>query len=250
MKRVTNSRRTTFHTNYSDYLDSQYYEYSGDTVIYSEQWEIGPPGRTPEDGLKYFFRGWRGVTQPLVTFNYSGDRQELLYYTDVTIVSNASTNEFTDTARLLREYDTAGRIVKETTWFKAERYSTTEWTYHPDGDLHEQYYESMNQPRSKTAYLDHDYGYHGLLMSALDSSYIFEYPFLSVRTAEILSRTSSIGEELTLEGDRHDVRIHNPAGLLVLNELVNDRTLSLSHLPSGLYFISIDGGKPRKHLVP
>jgi hypothetical protein len=119
------------------------------------------------------------------------------------------------------------------------RFVKQTWSYNPDVSLilvqYDNYYNSS-----------------GLL----DSSFSTRSKALPERTVFYYSSTSSV-ERLshsaiadTLSDGPHVIRILNIAGQTVETFITHGQNLGMPPLPSGLYFISIDGGRPRKHLIP
>ena len=135
-------------------------------------------------------------------------------------------------------------------------------SYYPNGDVLEvkEAHASFSDTLTSSRTMVNTYANDGrILVSELFASghpisrHTFEYPGrASVRSDPSDANLASFGRILRIPcftGNQH-VSIVNTLGASVFTGVKNAYSLDVSHLPSGLYFISIDGGRPRKHLVP
>jgi hypothetical protein len=165
----------------------------------------------------------------------------------------------TSTSIVSKTYNASGQVASMETLFYPDLHKVRrEYAYYGNGDL-----LSIRDSTGETDTLFtlkqyiNEYSGNNLLVSSdryenTSPQYhvLFTYPTEGFSEAtDPVNDNSSIGRHVTF-GD-------NISHLVTLTDLLGkqtyrERTSGIFHinLPSGLYFISIDGGKPRKHLIP
>lgn len=159
-----------------------------------------------------------------------------------------------------RSYDSEGRIASDVR-SDLEKITTAQYTYYDNGDLKGVETTSTLKGFSSSVEYENGYNFQGLLDSSIfiiddvpQVRYLFDQSFgsASVQSAEIPSElAANVGRYIQFyTPGQHELLMTNITGVIVMSINSIATTLDLSSLPSGLYFVSIDGGRPRKHLIP
>jgi hypothetical protein len=147
-----------------------------------------------------------------------------------------------------KRYGANGELEEALTDHPEQGPSNGIFSYYPSGDTKDQRTRSRGDTTYRSYFRDNTYASDGRLLSSIwiyDGSPLYRYTL----TYPDMSSVERTGPEFTSEPTR-------PGAHLVVYTILGGKLrefISSStelDLPSGLYFISIDGSKPRKHLIP
>jgi hypothetical protein len=261
--RVINASRWMRDRNGLQRQDSQSFKYSDENSLITAQRVIG------DFIIRYEFYGWQDFESDPYPFNLSLNDQssaDLLVcggnrFLNCSYYLDGPGLTFHFDHRQQKQYDSFDRLVSDTVIDTLNQFSHYSYVYYPNGDLRSQSRASDKRPNPVTLIsYENEYNSDGSLHVSIYSEsdqpkyrYIFSYPTSEVSDfSPTLTSPSFSGDKfyLPVSGDYHHVTITDLLGVEVLDMPIVASFLNLSLLRRGLYFISIDGGKPRKHLIP
>lgn len=242
--------------------DSQSFFYSVDGDLTRAVW-------TDVDGTqrRFEYHGWQNfewMINPMLAPEPVSETLPILLggeeYQDYSLYSRDSvSNIYQYNHRRSKQYDSQDRLLSDLVVDSSNAWTKKDWTYYPNGDL-----LSIKVSHSGSQKLTQDQRYENTYLSdgSLSQSilksfgrpyrrYLFLYnnSQSAIRSKQELPEPNSFGSTSELTSGNHKLVIASVLGATIREDNVAGRVHLLT-LPSGLYFISIDGGKPRKHLIP
>jgi hypothetical protein len=242
--------------NDNDVCDSQRYTYSEQQLRSAEHWKLRGKQLVPTTRTQYY--DWdpaRFISSQIYASaeEYSNPPELAIGYAPYKIASVQSWNSFDSTYRpwyrVVNELNAEGHLARHSVIDSSGYFGSREYTYYPSGDVETiQEITSINNLRLATN--RNTYNSRGLLVSSEQEwagSRIWRF------TATYMTSSVHDKEEGMANGEGVGGRlstIYDALGRSVWEFANKLPELESLDLPSGLYFISIDGGKPRKHLIP
>jgi hypothetical protein len=245
------------------------------TASDSQEYSFGRDGnleraiyvKTDGTQMRFEYFGWNRFEKSIYPFNGDNPPSETMHiwiggenYLNYSLYTRNSDSIAWDFQhRRHKMFDKEDHLLSDIIADSLQNSNIQRWTYYENGDLKEYvHYRSNTNTFSVHDSIVNVYEGQNLVSSVHFSlgkpqlRYLFDYPeTMSVSTTSATSPLFSSSRLLQIEPEgHHAVRVANCAGMLVNETQASARSLDLSFLPSGLYFISIDGGKPRKHLIP
>jgi hypothetical protein len=209
--------------------------------------------------LRHEYNGWyrmQSETHPFVDgYTVAGGDE---FDEEITYGRDPESNQ--DSVYMVRKqwYNQDGRVSSGYSEYHGTKYGY-EISYYPNGDVRLSRNVTISGGDSSVRVTEYKNTYIGGLLheciivkdSVPFRRYEINYSASAVREdkTRLLSQTS-FGRTIELPiSTSPRVRLVNVLGTPVQFTLQGSK-VNLPDLPSGLYFISIDGGKPRKHLIP
>jgi hypothetical protein len=217
--------------------------------------------------IRIEYHGWQryqSLIYPFVASNPTSETMNIWLggedYLDYALYSRPSrTLPFTYNHRRLKRFDATGRLVSDTFVDSTDQWDKEDWSYYPNGDVASEIRTSSRsqKPIQEMRYENVYLGNNLIRVSTLTSAgrpfrrFSFEYGDPSSVFGEKSEgyQLASYGRVVYLPPGQHVLVITSMLGQCVTKSVSVEGEYTLD-FPSGLYFISIDGGKPRKHLIP
>jgi hypothetical protein len=161
--------------------------------------------------------------------------------------------------RLDKTYDVQGRLFAANVYdHMGELYSGDTTRYFPNGDLMIRFMRDAAMPDTikKIRFFENLYHSNGDLKTSFEGNYDkltrkheFVYPARSNASSSLAPQVLRLqGKQLILVAPSSHIIVSDVTGRVVVTELVTASMWDIPELPSGLYFISVNGGASIKYL--
>jgi hypothetical protein len=240
-------------------FDTMLFIYNGDSLVSSKRAYYGGEDTTFKFTELVEFGGWQQFETETKPFLYSDFPVGGQGYKRYSRYRHHPGNQLRFVEFRDKQYDHSGRLTHDISKDSLGNTVIIEYDYYDNGDL-KLVRNGRNFPRDTfwtAEKYDNIYSADGSLVRSTyyqqdrDSiRYSFIYQRLGVSRPSLTLPESSYGRVLEVPSGTQCVTVVDILGSPRIDAVGVGTWLEMFTLPSGLYFISIDGGKPRKHLIP